>query len=135
MLITKGQPSLVVPLDIEAVIVIDTEVNAAGEEVVTIESKQKGTQCRVCEREITKFYGNDDWICLRHLSILGKRVYLRLRPKRYQCNCSHKPTTTQRLGWYEIKRPHTKAYAEHLMLQLVNSTVMDVSQPERGPRL
>jgi transposase len=130
MLITKGQPGLMVPLDIDEVIVIDTDLNAIGEVVITIESKQKGTQCRVCGRTITKFYGNDDWISLRHLSILGKRVYLRLRPKRYQCNCSHKPTTTQRLSWYEIKSPHTKTYDEHLMLQLVNSTIMDVSQKE-----
>lgn len=130
MLITKAQPRLVVPLNIEEVIVLDTELNKAGDAIITIESTQRGTQCRVCERAITKFYGDDDWICLRHLSILGQRVYLRLRPKRYQCNCSHKPTTTQRLCWYELKSPHTKVYDEHLMLQLVNSTIMDVSQKE-----
>jgi transposase len=132
MLITKAQPRLVVPLNIEEVIVLDTELNKAGAAIITIESTQRGTQCRVCERAITKFYGDDDWICLRHLSIFGQRVYLRLRPKRYQCNCSHKPTTTQRLGWYELQSPPTKDYDEHLMLQLVNSTIMDVSQKEAG---
>jgi len=54
-----------------------------------------------------------------------------LRPKRYECNCSHKPSTTQGLGWCEPYSPHTKAYDEHLMVQLVNSTIEDVSQKEQ----
>jgi len=32
------------------------------------------------------------------------------------------------LDWYETKSPHTKAYDRYLMLQLVNSTVEDVSR-------
>jgi transposase len=39
--------------------------------------------------------------------------------------------TTQKLDWYEIKSPHTKAYDRHLMLQLVNSTVEDVRRKEQ----
>jgi len=34
------------------------------------------------------------------------------------------------LDWYETKSPHTKAYDRYLMLQLVNSTVEDVSRKE-----
>jgi transposase len=34
------------------------------------------------------------------------------------------------LDWYEEKSPHTKAYDRYLMLQLVNSTVEDVSRKE-----
>jgi transposase len=61
---------------------------------------------------------------------LGQRLYIRLRPKRYECpNCNGK-TTTQKLDWYEEKSPHTKAYDRYLMLQLVNSTVEDVSRKE-----
>jgi transposase len=61
---------------------------------------------------------------------LGHRLYIRLRPKRYECsNCKGK-TSTQKLDWYEEKSPHTKAYDRYLMLQLVNSTVEDVSRKE-----
>jgi transposase len=57
-------------------------------------------------------------------------VYIRIRPKRYECpNCGGK-TTTQELDWYESKSPHTKAYDRHLMLSLINSTVEDVSRKE-----
>jgi transposase len=38
--------------------------------------------------------------------------------------------TTQTLDWYETKSPHTKAYDRHLMLQLIGSTVEDVSRKE-----
>jgi transposase len=38
--------------------------------------------------------------------------------------------TTQTLDWYETKSPHTKAYDCHLMVQLIASTVEDVSRKE-----
>lgn len=70
---------------------------------------------------------------MRHLPILGRPVYIRLRPKRYKCPyCDGHPTTTQQLDWYTPRSPHTKAYDQHLLLQLVNSTVEDVSQKEKA---
>jgi transposase len=131
MYIPKTRARATIPLDIEKIDVLASEQKATGEIIITIESQQVGTECRVCGRKISKFYGTDHkWVDLRHRSILGHPVYIRLRPKRYQCSCSHKPTTSQRLDWYEVKSPHTKAYDEHLMLQLVNSTIADVSQKE-----
>jgi transposase len=62
---------------------------------------------------------------------LGRKTYIRLRPKRYQCQvCQGKPTTTQTLSWYDARSPHTKAYETHVLLSLVNSTVQDVSRKE-----
>lgn len=131
MQMTKAQPRITIPLDIKKIIVLDIELTADGEYIITVESEQEGIQCRVCGREITESHGLDNkGVCLRHLSLFGHPVYLRLRPKRYKCKCSHKPTTSQRLEWYEPRSPHTKAYDEHLMLQLVNSTIEDVSQKE-----
>ena len=81
-------------------------------------------------RQLTKFNGHNREIELRHLPILGRRVYIRIRPKRYECpHCGGK-TTTQKLDWYESKSPHTKAYDRHLMLNLINSTIEDVSHKE-----
>lgn len=131
MYIPKSQPRIVFPLNIKNVVILNTEQTEDGDFIITVKSTEEGTCCRVCGRRITKFHGHDEWICLRHLSILGHRVYIRLRPKRYKCNCSHKPTTTQQLEWYEARSPHTKEYDEHIMLQLVNSTIEDVSQKEQ----
>lgn len=119
------------PLDIRDVKVLKTEMNARGDYIITVESTQTSTTCHCCGREISKFYGHDKWIQLRHLPILGRRVYIRLRPKRYECPyCEDHPTTTQKLDWYETKSPHTCAYDQHLLLQLVNSTLVDVSRKE-----
>lgn len=55
-----------------------------------------------------------------------------MKPKRYQCPyCSDHPTTTQHLSWQEERSPHTKAYDTQVLLNLVNSTVADVSVRER----
>ena len=58
--------------------------------------------------------------------------YLRDRPRRYQClECEGRPTTTQRLDWHDVNSRHTFAYDEHLLLQLVGTTIEDVSIKER----
>jgi transposase len=125
-------PMISLPLDIPDVRVLDVKTNKAGDYIITVESTLKSAKCRQCGREITKFHGHDKWITLRHLPILGRRVYIRLRPKRYLCPyCSDKPSSTQQLSWYNPKSPHTKAYEEHVLFQLVNSTVQDVSFKER----
>lgn len=121
-----------VPLDIPDVRVLKTEINARGELIITIESTKSGTTCRICGRWIDKFHGQDDWATLRHLPVFGRPSYLRYRPKRYQClACQERPTTTQRLDWQDEGSPHSFAYDEHLLLQLVGATIEDVSIKER----
>ena len=44
--------------------------------------------------------------------------------------CEGRPTTTQRVDWRDPNSPHTVAYDNHVLLQLVNSTVEDVSVKE-----
>jgi transposase len=126
----KSRNLITLPLDIPEVDVLTVEVNEQGDYIVTVESRQNSAICSSCGAKITKSNGYGREITLRHLPILGHRLYLRLRPKRYECpNCKGK-TTTQKLSWYEEKSPHTKAYDRYLMLQLVNSTVKDVSHKE-----
>lgn len=127
----SAKPQITFPLDIPNVVVLKTAMTQRGDYIITVESTQTSTACRKCGREISKFYGYGKEIELRHLPILGRRVYLRLRPKRYECPyCDDHPTTTQTLEWYEAKSPHTRAYDQHLLLQLVNSTLTDVSRKE-----
>jgi transposase len=45
-------------------------------------------------------------------------------------NCPKKPTTTQQVPWRERKRAHTKAYEKHILLELIGSTVEEVSIKE-----
>jgi len=127
-----AKAQVTVPLDIPDVRVLKTELNARGELIITIESTKKGTTCRRCGRWIDKLHGHDDWVTLRHLPVFGRPSYLRYRPRRYQClACAGQPTTTQRLDWHDSNSPHTFAFDDHLLLQLVGSTIADVCIKER----
>lgn len=120
-----------VPLDIPDVRVLSTEINKVGELIITIESSKEGTICRQCGREIHKRHGYDEWTIIRHLPVFGRPSYLRYRPRRYQCMlCEGHPTTTEQLSWRESNSPHSMVYDDHLLLQLVNATVEDVSIKE-----
>ena len=122
---------ITIPLDIPDVQVLNVEQYERGDCTITVESTLEGTRCRQCGREITDLHGVDEAITLRHLPILGRPVYLRLRPKRYRCPyCDEGPTTTQQLSWYTAKSPHTKAYEKYILLQLVHATIEDISMKE-----
>lgn len=125
-----GTP-LLVSLDIPGVKVDEVVPEKDGSLAIYITSTIKGTLCHRCGQEISSVHGRDREIRLRHLSILGKPTYLVFRPIRYICHsCSTHPTTTQRLKWYTQNCSVTIAYEDHVLKQLVNSTVADVSQKE-----
>ena len=120
-----------IPLDIPDVTIESVTTNHVGDIEITVKSTVEGTPCHHCGKMTTKFYGEDREITLRHLPILGRKTYIRLRPKRYQCPyCHGNPTTTQQLSWYTSRSSYTRAYEEQILLHLVNSTVQDVSIKE-----
>ena len=126
-----AKAEVTVPLGIPEVRVLKTEINKKGELIITIESTKKGTNCHWCGNWITKSHGYDKWVEVRHLSVFGRPTYLRYRPRRYRCEkCEQRPTTTQRLEWHENGSPNTMAYDDHILLQLVHSTIEDVSIKE-----
>jgi transposase len=124
-------PLISIPLDVPDVRVLQTELTKNGELILTVESTLNSTNCRRCGRTITERHGVDEPRLLRHLPILGRVVYLRIRPKRFRCPfCDDRPTTTQTLDWYDPTALHTKAYERHLIVQMVNSTFTDVEAKE-----
>jgi transposase len=125
------QPFISIPLDIPDVRVLQTDLTKAGEFILTVESTLMSTSCRRCGRTIAEQHGTDQPRLLRHLPILGRPVYLRIRPKRFRCPfCDDHPTTTQTLDWHDPAALHTKAYERHLIVQLINSTLTDVTEKE-----
>jgi transposase len=125
------QPFISIPLDIPNVRVLQTDLTQANEFILTIESTLDTTSCRRCGRTITEPHGTDQPRLLRHLPILGRPVYLRIRPKRFRCPfCDDHPTTTQTLDWYDPNALHTLAYERHLIVQLINTTLTDVTEKE-----
>jgi transposase len=118
-------------LDIPEVRVLRTEINADNEFVLTVESTRKSATCRICGQTITLRHGSDEIRTLRHLPILGRPVFLRIRPERFRCtSCHGQPTTTQQLDWYDPNGLHTKAFEQQLIVGLVNSTIADLVAKE-----
>ena len=125
------QPFFSIPLDIPDLRVLQTDLTQAGELILTVESTLESSSCHRCGRTITERHGTDQSRLLRHLPVLGRPLYLRIRPKRFRCPfCEDHPTTTQQLDWYDPKALHTKAYERHLIVHLINSTVSDVVAKE-----
>jgi transposase len=117
---------ITIPLDIPNVEVLKIETTDKNEYIITIRSTRKRVRCRVCGSVLRKSHGHDDWITVQHLPILGHPVYLRFRSRRFECDCEGNPTTTEQLEWRDKHSPHSKAYDDHILLQLVNATVQDV---------
>jgi len=124
--------AITIPLDIPEIEVLSTEITAENQLLIWVESRQKTTDCGVCGKQISCTFGHGQEIRLRHLPVLGLETYILIRPKRGQClTCYCDPTTTQVVGWYQQRSPHTQAYDEYLLKQLINSTVEDVSFKEQ----
>lgn len=120
-----------IPFDIPDVEIINSRVTADGKLLIQVESLLKMTRCGCCGQAIRCNDGHGQEIQLRHLPVLGMETYLLIRPKRAKCpHCWTEPKTTQVVDWYEQRSPHTKAYDEYLLKQLVNSTIEDVSLKE-----
>ena len=123
---------ITVPINIPEIEVLSTEITSENQLQIKVESRKKRTECGICGEEIPCTFGHGQEIRLRHLSVVGLETYILIRPKRGQCLvCENEPTTTQRVSWYEQRSPHTRAYDEYLVKQLVNSTIEDVSLKEQ----
>jgi transposase len=124
-------PSMIeFPLDLPEVRVLKTEL-VGREIIITVESTRDWARCSHCGRKTQEFHCEGRTLRLRHLPILGRRVYLEIKPKRFKCPyCDDHPTTTQQLDWYDARAPHTRAYEQALLLQLIGSTVTDVARKE-----
>lgn len=122
---------LKIPFDIPDVEVLSTKISTDKKIIITVESQVKTIECGICHQAISCNYGHGSKIELRHMPILGMETYIHLHPRRGVCrDCLYEPTTTQILNWYQPRSPHTKAYDEYLLKQLVNSTIEDVSLKE-----
>jgi transposase len=114
-------------IDLPNIQIQDAFEDRSGHYILTVVSTEKGTHCHKCGKRIDKANGYGEFIELRHLDILGKQVYLRIRLPRYQCDCDGQPTTTQQLSWFTRRSSFTKAFEAHLLLSCVNSTITDVA--------
>lgn len=121
-----------IPLDLPEIRILKTEMGQR-EIVITVESTREWAICHKCGQEIREFHSYGRQLRLRHLPILGRPVFIEIRPKRFRCpRCDNHPTTTQKLDWYSERSLHTVAYDQWLLLQLIGSTISDVARKEEA---
>lgn len=113
-------------LNLPQIHVVDA-VLTETEITLQVEHTQHFAICHKCGGRATEFYRNGEKLLLRHLPIFNRPVFLILQTKRYRCvHCGGKTTTTQQGQWYDTEAHCTTAFAEFLLLELVNSTISDV---------
>lgn len=111
--------------------VVEVHADLSNREIIiAVKSTRESVPCRVCGKS-TKGHGVGRKLRMRHLPMFGKEVFIEIEPKRGQCEyCDGSPTTTETLDWYDAKSKFTKPFEHHLLFELINSTVADVSRKE-----
>jgi len=108
------------PLAIPDVNVLSTTLSPEGDLIVRVESTLKTTPCSRCGQELERLHGHDWPLRLQHLPVLEHRVYIEIRPKRFQCpSCAGGPTTTQHGTWYEPNHSYTHAFEQWVLKQWI----------------
>jgi len=117
-------------IDLQASKVVDVRLDK-HDIIITIETTESSVVCRVCGKQLTKRHGSDKERKLRHLSILGKQTYIIYKPHRYICDdCDNNPTTTATPSWHHRDSQYTIDYENHVLMELINSTIVDVAIKE-----
>jgi transposase len=112
--------------------VIKTEIDEYENILITVETTEDHTECRICKNKIFKRHGVDRERKLKHLPILSSHTFVIYSPHRYICeDCQDHPTTTVKALWHSPNGSHTTEYEDRLLMALVNSTIVDVAVKEQ----
>jgi len=114
-------------LGLDDIEIVESLLTSNNEIIIRVKSTKKEIPCHRCGEPCDP-YGKGSTIKLRHLPILGRKTFIELTPPRGICKkCDTKTTTTQTLSWHKRNGRYTKSYEEHILLSVVNSTLVDVS--------
>lgn len=120
-----------ISVNLEGIKIVRYEIDERGDYFLYAESTATFEVCHKCGRIITYKHGLDEPITVRHLDVLGHRVFILVRPIRFRCfYCDDNPTTTQKFPWRAGKSPYTKDFEKYILKQMINSTVEDISKKE-----
>lgn len=115
-------------LKIEGVKINRIDIDENQSIIIQLESLETDTKCHVCGKYTHKTDGKEKPRLLRHLPMFSHQTYISITPKRYRCNCG--AITVQTFSWHTPKAHCTSIYEDHLLKQVINSTLSDVSIKE-----
>src|SRR5215813_10206559 len=108
-------------LDMPVMRVLSSDLNER-EISIQVEFSQHHSIGHKCGQKATESVRAGEPLRLRHPPIFNRPVSLYLRPNRYRClNGEDPPTTTPHGDWYDSDAHCTKAFAESLLLEMLNS--------------
>jgi len=118
-----------VPINLPDTKVVDVKISRSGEIFVRVETTEAKIKCSVCKKEISKRHGHDKELKIKHLPSFGNDTFIIYSPHRYICDdCKDNPTTTATPFWHKPNSSFTKDYEQYILLELINSTIVDVSR-------
>jgi transposase len=102
---------------------------ATDNEAVILEVKPtlKVAVCPDCKKPSATLHDYDESRLIRDLSLFGRKCYLRLRSRRFECEacgCSF----TERLEWIAFDSSYTRRFEEYVFTLCRKNTIQDVSQ-------
>ncbi len=118
-------------IDLPNIKVISVTKNDRNHLIIAIETTESSVACHTCGKKLIKLHGYDRERKLRHLSVFGKQTYIIYKPHRYICeDCDNHSTTSATPDWHHRDSSYTIDYENHVLMELVNSTVVDVAVKE-----
>ena len=121
--------NLILPLDIKSLTILSQRVESNGDIILEVESTCTEALCHKCGQKASKRCGYSYVMTFEHTSIFDKRVFLKIKPVRYQCEyCKDGTTTTEKYRWVAKGGKITQALEDYIMRQVIHSTIEDVSK-------
>ena len=118
-----------IPLDIKSLEITSQSIDSFGTIELEVVSKGTSSRCHNCGKAASKRYGTAPEMKVRHLSILDRPVYLKIKPIRYQCeDCNS--VTTEQYDWCKRNARVTNGLSDYIARCCIHSTVQDVSRKE-----
>ena len=83
------------PFTLPGVTVLDVATDKNEDIIITVETTESSTTCRLCKKKLTKRHGSDKPLKLRHTAVFATHTYIVYKPHRYICDdCDNSPATT-----------------------------------------
>lgn len=115
-------------INLSEITITNVTKSKMNEVFITVETTEQSTPCRTCGKKIKTRHGCDKERKIRHLPVFGRPTYIIYTPHRYICeDCKDNPTTTATPSWHKQNSSFTVDYEIHVLMELVNSTLVDVS--------
>jgi len=95
--------------------------------VLDVKPKLKVAICPSCQKPSANLHDYDEPRLIRDLSLFGRKSYLRLRSRRFECEACQN-AFTERLEWVAFGSSYTRRFEEYVFTLCRKNTIQDVSQ-------